>query len=115
MSKKYDVCGNKLKMFKSVPVIDGKVCHDCMKKIGVDYVELPLSMSIEEILTVKEIKDLQANNQIIDPQKRWAEYKNKLKQEKILKKKISLLKKINTINLRLPLKQMNLSKKVKSI
>ncbi|WP_162273787.1 hypothetical protein [Lactiplantibacillus plantarum] len=51
----------------------------------------------------------------IEPQKRWAEYKNKLKQEKILKKKISLLKKINTINLRLPLKQMNLSKKVKSI
>ncbi|MBP5842756.1 DUF4428 domain-containing protein [Lactiplantibacillus plantarum] len=45
MSKKCDVCGNKLKMFKSVPVIDGKVCHDCMKKIGVDYVELPLSMS----------------------------------------------------------------------
>ncbi|WHQ54254.1 hypothetical protein M1857_14960 [Lactiplantibacillus plantarum] len=53
------------------------------EEIGVDYVELPLSMSIEEILTVKEIKDLQANNQIIDPQKRWAEYKNKLKQEKI--------------------------------
>ncbi|MDV0429507.1 DUF4428 domain-containing protein [Lactiplantibacillus sp. DA1] len=92
MAKNCDVCGKKLKLFKSVNVTDGKVCYDCMKQIGIDYLKLPMSLTIEDTLTISEVKDFQTKKQIINVHQRWEDYKNNKMQNKIAEQRNRIAK-----------------------
>lgn len=74
-----DVCNNKYKSDELVHIQNGKVCTDCLQKIGVDYTALPKDVLVEKTLTVQEIEDLRDSNTIIDPIQRWENYQEQQK------------------------------------